>query len=93
MGNTLESDVRQIFIKEIEKLAEVTTETEEGLREFSEQVEDMGIRLRQARKAFHDFIIRAMELIKLLPDYRVNVQQTNENREALHFDSALGENQ
>ena len=86
----LNNEIQQVFLDEISKLSNLFSATDASLTDFGLQIKQMSLQLRQFRTDFYNFIIRANELIKLLPDYTINSQQNLENREALFFDSTLG---
>jgi hypothetical protein len=90
LGASLTHESKQAFIKEINKLSKFASDTDTDLAEYNQKTKEMGMRLRQSRTDFYNFIVHANELIKLLPDYRADSHQTAENREALQFDYALG---
>lgn len=46
---------------------------------------------RSYRSQFYTLILKATELLKLLPDYRPDVQKQMENLGVLNFDSKIGE--
>ncbi|MDP1603781.1 MAG: hypothetical protein Q8M03_11010 [Legionella sp.] len=84
------NESKQAFIKEISKLSKFASDTDTDLADYHQKIKEMGAKLRQCRTDLYNFIVHANELIKLLPDYRVDLHQMAENREALQFDYALG---
>lgn len=91
IGGKLSEEARQIFIEQIAKLVDFSSEIESSLANFSNKANEMGARVRQWRSDFYKLILRVNELIQLLPEYHTDSTQTEENRETLYFDSALGE--
>ncbi|WP_019216833.1 hypothetical protein [Legionella tunisiensis] len=91
LGQSLGGELKQLIAEEIVKLTEFAEATETSLANFMERVSDTGRSLRQYRTEFYNLILRVNELIQLLPEYRINPEQTEENREFLHFDADLGE--
>lgn len=61
------------------------------LTPYKERIADMRISLRSYRQQFYDIILRATELINLLPEYKINLTQTEKNRALLYFDSSIGD--
>lgn len=55
------------------------------------QTEIMEINLRSFRSQFYDIILRATELIKILPEYLIDKEKDEENRSSLYFDAHIGE--
>lgn len=81
-----------------EKLAAALTpfqdprdEIESILSTYLTQAEDLAIESRGFRIQFYELILRATELLKLLPSYRPDQIKEAENRESLQFDSLIGE--
>jgi len=58
---------------------------------YVEKSDVMGINLRDYRSQFYSSILKVTELLNLLTDYRIDKEQTTENRESLHFDSHIGD--
>jgi len=90
-GSGLNETVRHQILEEISTLTAFVGQTEITLRNFSEAINDMGIKLRQFRSEFYEAILKAKELLSVLPEYRINPVQDSENKESLYFDAALGE--
>lgn len=91
IGQSLSTESRQAFVNQISKLRAFMGEIESTLSAFIDKIRDMSNTLRNFRKQFYELILKVNELIKLLPEYRANQAQTEENRESLHFDTAIGE--
>ncbi|KTC86718.1 hypothetical protein [Legionella brunensis] len=87
----LSSDLRQIFVDQIAKLREFMMQTEETLTNFIDKIAAMTASLREFRTRFYDLILKTNDLVKLLPEYRADPAQTEENRASLYFDTAIGE--
>lgn len=79
-----------LFVQEISKLSDLMDETMESVGNYEADVRDVTIELRQFRETFYQFILQTTELIKLLPEYRPNDAQIEENRESLYFDASIG---
>ncbi|KTC69372.1 hypothetical protein Lbir_2111 [Legionella birminghamensis] len=91
LETSLDSEQHQLIISRISELRPIANETEQGLTDYFGQGIQMGSKMRNYRKVYHDLIIRINELIKLLPDYRIDEAQVQENQESLLFDASLGE--
>ncbi|MCC5015976.1 MULTISPECIES: hypothetical protein [unclassified Legionella] len=91
LGQSIGNELKQLIVEELVKLTEFAESIEASLVNFIERVSDAGRSLRQYRTDFYNLILRVNELIQLLPEYRVNPEQTEENRESLYFDADLGE--
>lgn len=58
---------------------------------FFERATDITQSALSYRTQFYDGILRVTELIKLLPEYKIDPVQDEINRESLYFDKSLGE--
>ncbi|CEK10625.1 hypothetical protein [Legionella hackeliae] len=87
----LSSDSKQVFIEQIGTLRNFMSESETSLQDFIDKIAAMTASLRDFRTNFYNLILKTNELIRLLPEYRVDPVQTEENRESLYFDTAIGE--
>ena len=52
---------------------------------------EISVQARSYRSQFFDTIIRVTELMKLLPEYKIDPVQDAINRETLYFDKTIGE--
>lgn len=85
------SSTRETLLQDINQLQTFFAESADVLEPFHADVKAMEKRLRSTRSDFHAFILRANELFILLPEYRPDPGQVQANREALHFDTNIGE--
>ncbi len=81
--------------RDLKKLLNMDAENpdviEQSLATFIEQAEDLNINLRSYRSQFYNLILRVTELLKLLPEYRIDLEKEADNRESLEFDALIGE--
>lgn len=61
------------------------------LSNYLDQTNASGVLIRSYRSQFYDVILRASELIKLLPNYQIDKVQDEDNRISIHFDAHLGD--
>lgn len=87
----LSEDKKQIFVEQIDTLRSFMSETESLLQDFIDKITAMSATLRDFRTQFYNLILKTTELIRQLPEYRADPVQTEENRESLYFDTAIGE--
>lgn len=59
--------------------------------DFFEKIEEMREQAHSYRTQFYEAILRVAELIKLLPDYKIDPAQDAINREPLYFDKTIGD--
>ncbi len=86
----LNKELRSQLFSVLGGFGDARNEMENTLSAYIEQTEDMGVRLRSYRSQFYDIILRATDLIKLLPDYHVDKEKEEENRSSLYFDAHIG---
>lgn len=85
----LREDHQQIVIQEMQTLAQFVQDTETVSQGFLTRIEAMSVDLTQLRKHLYNMIIRIVELLNQLPDFKIDEQQTEINREDLYFDTDL----
>ena len=86
----LNNEVRQLLSSVLSSVGDPRQDIEAILSIYLEQAEMMEISLRSYRSQFYDTIIKATELIKLLPDYLIDKVKDEENRSSLYFDAHIG---
>ncbi len=91
LGTSITPEILNVFISEAQPLTDVVSVTEQSLNKHQSEVLQMSVYLRQFRTDFYKFIIKCKELFLTLPEYQINDTQDSDNREALQFDSSLGE--
>ncbi len=62
----------------------------EKLTQFVERSNEIAITFRSYRSQFYDMILRITERLGCLSDYHFNFEQTDKERESLHFDDKIG---
>lgn len=90
-GESIDENLRQVFIEKIDSLREYNNSTIDEIDSYFSLVSKMGANIRNWRSSFHDFILRVAVLLKLLPEYHSNTAQIVENQAALYFDTQIGE--
>lgn len=88
---SLNDDLKRNIIEGISELTDVVLQFDEKTRAFQERVEDMTIFANGFRAQFYESILRVIELIKILPEYKINPEQDIINRESLYFDKSIGQ--
>lgn len=87
----LPADLKQLLIREITQLSVLTLDLDTVLSSFTNQAGEMSSVIRSSRSSFYDLLLRVNNLMKLLPDYRVDEEKDQANRELLAFDAKIGE--
>ncbi|STX29133.1 Uncharacterised protein [Legionella beliardensis] len=91
LGVSLGNEERAKITDKINELAAYTEDSEDNLADFAQQIASMGRRIREFRTDFYNLILRAKDIIILLPNYRRDLTQEAENKESLFFDPNLGD--
>ncbi|WP_133130439.1 hypothetical protein [Legionella yabuuchiae] len=91
LGVKLDAQQMSQISQPLQAFVSHTKDIDQALEGFSEQCADMLSTMRSMRSQFHDLILRVNELMANLPDYRPTPEKVEENLEALHFDSKIGE--
>lgn len=72
-------------------LVAISMEFEANLTDFFYQTAQLNEQARSYRAQFYETILRVIDLIKLLPEYKIDPVQDAINRESLYFDKTIGE--
>ncbi|MCP0912870.1 MULTISPECIES: hypothetical protein [Legionella] len=88
---SLHKELRHESGELLKEFAAHRLEIDNILATYLEQTQEMTLSLRNYRKQFYELILRATELIKLLPDYYQDTAKQAENLAALDFDGSIGE--
>lgn len=80
--------VRELAVM-MQPLIELSSRLEQLIAPYIEQAQEMNNTIRSHRSQFHDTILRIMDLIRLLPDYKINEIQDSINRESLYFNQDI----
>jgi hypothetical protein len=95
MNELLKINLNQDLESKLEKLLtplfQLINEVDIEISEYIEKVAKINTEARSYRSQFYDYVLRVIELIKLLPEYKINPEQDAINRESLYFDKNIGE--
>lgn len=91
LGASLNHDAQQAFMNEIKGLSQIVTNSRQSLEQHNAEVAQMSQMMRNFRSDFYRFIVRSKELLKSLPDYKINDAKDMDHRETLLFDATIGE--
>ncbi|WP_131783038.1 hypothetical protein [Legionella gresilensis] len=91
LNTPLNEELRNQILDKLSDLGDYTEDFDNNLADFAEQVSYIGKRLREFRDNFYNLILRAKDIIYLLPDYRLDLAQEAENKESLFFNTNLGD--
>jgi hypothetical protein len=75
----------------IQPLMTKTLAVKDILNEFITRVSQLNDDAKEYRTKFYDSILRTIEIIRYMPEYKIDPEQDQINRESLHFDKSIGE--
>lgn len=88
---SLSSDLKVELREHLSELVGISNSFDSEMNSFFEKTKEMNGLANSYRTEFYNTILRVTELIKLLPDYKINPQQDQVNREMLYFDKSIGD--
>lgn len=91
MQISIKDEIKEELLTNLEELLGLTRGFHGKISTFLDQVVEMGGQAQTYRTQFYETIINVMQIIKLLPDYRIDPVQDAMNREALYFDKTIGQ--
>jgi len=87
----LTEEIKTNLQKHIEDLIIISSDLDNQFAPFLQECREMSEQANSYRTQFYAGILRVMELIRLLPEYRIDPVQDHVNRETLQFDKQIGE--
>lgn len=85
------AEIKETVLMNLGGLLQIIESLDTKLGEFADRTNQMGQQAKSFRTQFYETILRVTELIKLLPEYKINPEQDAINREPLYFDRTIGE--
>lgn len=77
--------------QQLEDFFNVLSNANEQISELLSTVFNFTEIARTYRSQFYQTVLRVLDLIRLLPEYKIEQEQDMINRESLHFDKSIGE--
>lgn len=87
---SLTQDIKERMLLNMEKIFKIESDFGERIKAFLANAEEITQLANSFRNQFYDTVLRVVELIKSLPDYKIETEQDVINREALYFDRSIG---
>ncbi|MDP3268950.1 MAG: hypothetical protein Q8M40_07865 [Legionella sp.] len=87
----LTPELKDKILDSLKDLIDITANFDKKVGVYMEKCMEMSEQARSFRAQFYETILRVTNLIKLLPDYKINSVQDIVNREPLYFDPTVGE--
>ncbi|KTD50954.1 hypothetical protein [Legionella quateirensis] len=88
----LSDDLKNKILSNMSEILEILSHFDSQISSFFQENKVLGEQAKSYRSQFYDTILRVVELIKLLPEYKINPEQDAINKESLYFDKTIGEN-
>ena len=86
----LTEDVKEKIVKLLSKIIDIDFNLDKEINHFVDDVQEITQQANSFRSQFYETIIRVMDLMKALPDYKIDPEQDAINREPLYFDKSIG---
>lgn len=87
----LTDEIKDQLVSNLSELFNLTINFNNKINSFFERAVELGEQVSLYRTQFYATILRVADLIKLLPDYKIDPVQDAANRESLYFDKTIGE--
>lgn len=88
---SLSDNLKKEMMDGVSAVLELVVQFTEKTSDYLDRAETMTVHANQFRTQFYNTILRVIELIKLLPEYKIDPQQDLINRESLYFDNSIGQ--
>lgn len=88
---TLNKELQAQLEQQLPNIFEIVLNTTELINIHLEKVTEITGAARSYRTQFYNSVLRVIDLMKMLPDYKINPEQDAVNRESLYFDKSIGE--
>ncbi|WP_133127256.1 hypothetical protein [Legionella nagasakiensis] len=88
---TFNDELRDQATSVLNEFRNARSQIDEILETYLNRTDEMTMALRDYRSQFYKQILRASELVQLLPDYHPDEGRRTENLESLDFDANIGE--
>ncbi|HAT8989737.1 TPA: hypothetical protein JBA89_13990, partial [Legionella pneumophila subsp. pneumophila] len=85
------AELKESILTNLSELFQILEALNTKLDEFTDRTNHLSQQAKSFRTQFYEVILRIIELIKLLPEYKIDPAQDAINREPLYFDRTIGE--
>ncbi|CAM2758034.1 Uncharacterised protein [Legionella steigerwaltii] len=87
---SLTEDLKKKMLSSLSEILRMDLDFDEQITDFVQQADELNRSANSYRNQFFDTIIRVVDLMKSLPDYKIDPEQDAINREPLYFDKSIG---
>lgn len=88
---TLNEEIKIQVIDSLGGLITILKELRIGIEPFLHETKELFVEVKSYRSQFYESILRVIDLLKLLPEYKIDPIKDTINRETLYFDTSIGE--
>ncbi len=88
---SLNTELKENMLQNVTQLLEFSHHLDETLTDFYSQAKEITESACSFRTQMYDAILRSIDLIKLLPVYKIDPIQDQINKEVLYFDKTIGD--
>ncbi|QLZ69023.1 hypothetical protein FOLKNPGA_01805 [Legionella sp. PC1000] len=90
LNASLSEDLKEKIISILSEILQMDMDFDEQISDFVAQTEELSRSANSYRTQFYETILRVVELLKSLPEYKIDPEQDAINREPLYFDKNIG---
>ncbi|WP_131794543.1 hypothetical protein [Fluoribacter gormanii] len=87
---SLTEDLEKKMVMVLSEILQIDMDFDEQISDFVAQTEELSRAANSYRTLFYETILRVVDLMKSLPDYKIDPEQDAINREPLYFDKTIG---
>ncbi|PWY55293.1 hypothetical protein DGG96_12560 [Legionella qingyii] len=87
---SLTEDLEKKMLMILSEILQIDMDFDEQISDFVAQTEELSRAANSYRTLFYETILRVVELMKSLPDYKIDPEQDAINRQPLYFDKTIG---
>ncbi|WP_454782390.1 hypothetical protein [Legionella sp. WA2022007384] len=90
LKTSLSEDLKRKMAMILSEILLIDMDFDEQISDFVAQTEELSRAANSYRTLFYETILRVIELMKSLPEYKIDPEQDAINREPLYFDKTIG---
>lgn len=87
---SLSEDLKEKIVNILSEVLQMDMDFDEQISDFVAQTEELSRTANSYRSQFYETILRVVDLLKSLPEYKIDAEQDAINREPLYFDKNIG---
>ncbi|HHF7375728.1 hypothetical protein [Legionella bozemanae] len=87
---SLSEDLKEKSVNILSEIIQMDMDFDEQISDFVAQTEELSRSANSYRNQFYETILRVVDLLKSLPEYKIDSEQDAINREPLYFDKNIG---